>query len=84
MAERRSAWLARHRWWLALPAALLTPWIGPHIDRYLPLGGLLLEARKGGTDLGFWILAAGLLVIAYLVWLLILSAIAAFFSRRSV
>ena len=29
-----------HRWWLAIVATLLTPWIGPHIDKYVPVGSL--------------------------------------------
>jgi hypothetical protein len=33
-----------HRWWLALVSALLTPWLGPHIDRYVPIGWVLLRA----------------------------------------
>ncbi len=30
-----------HRWWLAIVATLPTPWIGPHIDQYVPVGWVL-------------------------------------------
>jgi hypothetical protein len=38
-----------HRWWLALVAALMAPWIGPHADGYLPLGWVLLQARSNSA-----------------------------------
>lgn len=71
-----------HRWWLAAVASLLTPWPGPHIDRYLPVGWLLLQATDESADAGFWLLAAAVLAIAYAVWLLLLSALAACLSRH--
>jgi hypothetical protein len=71
-----------HRWWLALLAALLTPWIGPHIDRYVPLGWVLLQARDNSPDAGFWVLAGVLLGVCYLVWVAVLSGVAAISSRR--
>lgn len=71
-----------HRWWLALVATLLTPWIGPHIDRYVPVGWLLLQADAETADAGFWILAGALLALGYGVWFLLLSGIAAWRSRR--
>lgn len=71
-----------HRWWLALVAALLTPWIGPHIDRYVPVGWLLLQAGADTTDAGFWIIAGLLLALGYGVWLLLLSGVAALLSPR--
>ena len=71
-----------HRWWLALVAALLTPWIGPHIDRYLPVGWLLLQASAEAPDAGFWVIAGVLLCLAYVAWLVFLSGVAAWFAHR--
>lgn len=71
-----------HRWWLALLAALLTPWIGPHIDRYLPIGWLLLQARAEAPDAGFWVMAGGLLGVVYVTWLVLLSGLAAGLAHR--
>lgn len=71
-----------HRWWLALVAVLLTPWIGPHIDRYVPIGWVLLQASAETPDLGFWIIAGVLLCIAYVVWFALLSGLAAWFVHR--
>ena len=71
-----------HRWWLALVAALLTPWIGPHIDRYLPVGLLLLQVGADEPDVGFWVIAGVLLCVAYVAWLVVLSIIAAWLTHR--
>ncbi len=71
-----------HRWWLALIAALLTPWIGPHIDRYMPVGWLLMKVGTESADTAFWIIAGILLALGYGVWVLLLSGIAALLSRR--
>ncbi len=72
-----------HRWWLALVAALLTPWIGPHVDRYMPVGWLLVRVGAEDPDAGFWIIAAVLLAVGYVVWLLILTGIGFLISRVS-
>ena len=69
-----------HRWWLALLAALLTPWI--HIDRYLPIGWLLLQAHAEAPDAGFWVMAGGLLGVVYVTWLVLLSGLAAWLAHR--
>lgn len=71
-----------HRWWLALVAALATPWIGPHIDRYVPVGWLLFQAGAESADAGFWVIAGALLALGYAVGFLLLSGIAAGLSRR--
>lgn len=71
-----------HRWWLALVAALLTPWIGPHLDRYLPLGLVLLQSGAEDPDAGFWMMAGILLVLGYVVWWAVLTAIAAGLTHR--
>jgi hypothetical protein len=65
--------LRPHRWWLALVAALLTPWMGPHVDGYLPLGKVLFMARTESADAGFWVIASILITVAYGVWLLLFS-----------
>jgi hypothetical protein len=64
------------RWLLAFVAALLTPWIGPHMDRYVPIGWVLIQAGSEKPDAGFWILAGAFLLIAYAAWLLLFSAFA--------
>ena len=71
-----------HRWWLALVAALLTPWIGPHLDSYVPVGWVLLQAPANAPDAGFWVIAGVLLAVCYLVWLAVLSGLSAWFSRQ--
>jgi arginine exporter protein ArgO len=64
-----------HRWWLALLAALLTPWLGPHIDGYLPVGMVLLRATRDAPDAGFWVLAGVLLAVEYALWFALLSGL---------
>ncbi len=71
-----------HRWWLALVLALLTPWIGPHVDRYEPIGRVLLQVSADGPDRGFWVIASLLLALSYTVWLILLSGIVAWLSHR--
>ena len=70
-----------HRWWLALVAALLTPWVGPHMDGYLPVGWVVLRARSESPDAAFWVICALLLSFGYLLWLALLSGIAAWTAR---
>ena len=62
--------LRTHRWWLAAVAALFTPWIGPHISEYLPIGFLLILGVTTGLgsdrpDGAFWMIACGLVVVSY-------------------
>lgn len=71
-----------HRWWLALVAALLTPWVGPHMDGYVALGWVLLRAGSESPDAGFWVVAGLLLAVAYLGWLGLITGLAAWQSRR--
>ena len=70
------------RWWLAIIAALLTPWIGPHIDQYVPVGWVLFRAGAEDADCGFWVIAAVALGVIYLAWLALFSALAAWLARR--
>ena len=68
--------LRTHRWWLAAVAALFTPWIGPHISEYLPIGFLLILGVTTGLgsdrpDGAFWMIACGLVVVSYGVWFLV-------------
>jgi len=65
-----------HRWWIALIAALLTPWVGPHLDRYVPVGWILIRAFAEAPDAGFWVLAGGLLALAYVAWVALLTGFA--------
>ena len=72
--------LRTHRWWLAAVAALFTPFIGVHITDYVPIGFLLLLAAAGslgseGPDAGFWLIAGGLFVLSYGLWLLVFGVI---------
>jgi hypothetical protein len=71
-----------HRWWLALVATLLTPWMGPHIDQYVAAGWVLTRAATEDADGGFWILAAVALSAIYLVWLPLLTGLAGWLARR--
>lgn len=72
---------AVHRWWLALLATLLTPWVGPHVDGYLPLGLVLLRALRESPDAGFWVLAGILLAVDFALWFAVLSGLI-WWSRR--
>ena len=63
-------------------ATLLTPWIGPHVDRYVPVGWVLLQASTENADRGFWVIAAVAVGVLYLVWFALFSGIAAWLGRR--
>ena len=65
-----------YRWWAALVATLLTPWIGPHIDRYVPVGWVLFQARTASADRGFWLLFSVVFCVAYVAWLLLFTRLA--------
>jgi hypothetical protein len=71
-----------HKWWLALIAASLMPWPGPHLDAYLPLGWVLYRATSEATSPGFWMIAGVLSVFAYAVWVLLLGVLLARLMRR--
>lgn len=71
-----------HRWWLAIIATLLTPWMGPHIDQYVPVGQVLLRAGTEDADRGFWIIAVSALGVIYLTWLALFSGLAAWLAHR--
>lgn len=70
-----------YRWWLAIVATLLTPWIGPHIDQYVPVAQVLLHAGAENADHGFWVVAAVALGAIYLAWLVLFSGLAALLAR---
>lgn len=74
--------MQRYRYCLAIIATLLTPWIGPHIDEYVPLVLLVFRASREGADYGFWVIAAATLGVAFLAWLAFFSGIAAWHARR--
>lgn len=69
--------------WLALPGALLTPWIGPHVDQYLPLGLVLVRAPREHPDAGFWLIAGALFVVGYALSFSVLVAGAAVRRRAA-
>ena len=71
-----------HRWWLAFVAALLTPWIGPHSDRYTPVGWILTRAFAEAPEAGFWVIAGGFLVLGYLAWLMLLTGFTWLLRRK--
>lgn len=71
-----------HRWWLAIVATVLTPWIGPHIDQYVPVGWVLFLAGAEDADRGFWGLAVVGLGVIFLAWLVLFSGLAAWLARR--
>ena len=71
-----------HRWWLAMAATLLTPWIGPHIERYVPVGQVMFHAGTEDADRGFWVIAAVALGVIYLAWLILFSGLVAWLARR--
>lgn len=57
-----------HFWWLAIVATVLTPWIGPHVDRYVPAGWVLLRGGVEDADRGFWIIAVAGAGLVFLAW----------------
>ena len=71
-----------HRWWLAIIATLLTPWIGPHIDQYVPVGWVMFQAGTEDADSGFWVIAAAALGVIYLAWLVLFSGLSARLARH--
>jgi hypothetical protein len=71
-----------YRWWLAIIAALLTPWIGPHIDQYVPVGWVLFRAGTEDTDRGFWVIAAVALGVIFLAWLVLFSGLSVWLARH--
>ena len=53
--------------------ALCFPWLGPHIDSYIPLGYLIVQYGFFGADLGFYVMFSVLFLIYSLVsWLLLM------------
>ncbi len=74
--------LRTHRWWLAIAATLLTPWIGAHLDRYVALGWVRLNAGTADADRGFWVIAAAAFCVKGLVWFGVFTGLAAWLGRR--
>ena len=67
--------MRKHGWWMASIATLATPWMGPHIDRYIPIGRVLFRGGMEGAGSGFWTIAGVTLCLTYGVWLVLLGAI---------
>ena len=74
--------MRRDRWWLAAVLTLLSPWLGPHVDGYMPLGWIVVYAFGQHPDAFFWVLAAGVFLLVYGVWVAILSAAGWWLGRR--
>ena len=74
--------LSKDRWWLAAVLTLLSPWIGPHVDQYLPLGYILWHALGESPDAFFWVLAGAVLLVVYLLWIALLTLAAGWLARR--
>lgn len=70
------------RWWLAIVATSLAPWIGPHIDRYVPVGQVLFHAGAENAGHGFQVIAAVALGGIYLAWFVRFSGFAACLARH--
>lgn len=62
----RFPWLAGAA--VALLLGLLTPWPGPHVDRYLPLAAVAFSAFDQGADAGFWLFCLALWIAGAAVW----------------
>ncbi len=69
------------RWLSAATAALLTPWIGPHVDQYVPVGWILFRSVRDAPG-EFWIIAAAACGAICLVWYALFSGMVAWFRRR--
>lgn len=82
MTEAPRIRLSNDRWWLAAILTLLSPWLGPHVDAYLPLGWVLFHATKEQPDAFFWALAGVVLLVVYGVWVAILGAAGWWLARR--
>jgi len=75
--------LKRFRGWRLLLAAiigLLLPFPGPHLDRYLPLGAVLLKGI-GEAPASFFLLA-GVILIVYIAVVYALIGLVMFFLRK--
>lgn len=66
---------ASARYVIVLGAPLAMPWPGPHVDRYVALLTVLVNAFAEGADIAFW----GLWVVLWLAyataWLVLLSLV---------
>lgn len=70
-------------WRLAVVAAVLTPWMGPHVDHYVPLGWVLVRGGAEGADRGFWVVAAGVVGVVFLAWFVLFRWLAARLGTRT-
>lgn len=55
-------------WGLAIVTTVLTPWIGPHVDQYVPAGWVLWRGGVEDANKSFWIIAAAGAGLVFLVW----------------
>ncbi|HEY0371386.1 MAG TPA: hypothetical protein VGD79_05265 [Thermoanaerobaculia bacterium] len=64
------------RFGIAFAIALLLPFSGPHVDRYVPIAGVLFRRDAASADAGFFALTAIVIAIytAIIFGLLVLIA----------
>ena len=48
---------------LSIVTALLLPFPGPHVDRWMPMGAVLLNEDAAHAPRAFFVLASGLLAV---------------------
>jgi uncharacterized membrane protein len=63
-------------WLLAIVATALTPWMGPHVDQYVPVGWVLLRGGTEDADRGFWVIAPAVVSVVFLIWFVLLRWLA--------
>lgn len=61
---------------IAFAIALLLPFPGPHVDRYLPIAAVLFRRDAAGADAGFFVLT-GIMIAIYTAILFGLSLLVA-------
>ena len=73
---------SKDRWWLAAILTLLTPWLGPHVDDYLPVGYVVWHALGEGPGAFFWVLAGGVLLVVFFFWVAVLTFALRWLAKR--
>lgn len=70
-------------WRLAIVAAVLTPWMGPHVDQYVPVGWVLVRGGAEGADRRFWVVAAAVMGGVFLGWFVLFRWLATWLGTRT-
>jgi hypothetical protein len=60
---------------IVLGAPLAMPWPGPHVDRYVALLTVLVNASAEGADIDFWGLCVVLWLAYATAWLVLLNLV---------